>query len=263
MRESFDGPVVLEVQDRVARVTIDRADHRNALSAQVLGGLLAAMRRAAEVDSCSVAILTGAGDRAFSAGGDLGGDGFAGGAAASHFARSQLGDLVLEMQQSRLATVARVNGVALGGGFGLMLACDVVIARSGAEVGMPEIDAGLWPFIISALVQRHVGPKVALELMLTGRRMTAEEARDHGFVNVVAPDAGLDAAVQNLADTIASKSPITLELGKRSFYTSQDMAMRDGMQYLAGMLSVCLQTEDAAEGISAFLQKRRPQWGGR
>lgn len=246
----------------VVTITIDRADRRNALSPEVVRELLGAFERAEADREASVVVLTGAGERAFCAGADLGtmaGDG----AVAQHFVRSELAELFSAMRRSRLVIVARVNGHALAGGFGLMLACDLVVATSDAEMGTPEINLGLWPFMITAVIQRDLPRKVALELMLTGRRMPADEAARWGFVNRVVERAELDGAVAELADDLAAKSPLVAALGKRSFYRAEDMDFSEGLDYLAGMLTVCLQSEDAAEGISAFFQKRPPEWKGR
>lgn len=145
----------------------------------------------------------------------------------------------------------------------MMLACDLVVAADHAEFGTPEIDVGLWPFIITAVLQRDVPRKLALELMFTGRRISSKEAFAAGFVNRVAPPAELDDAVSELTDSLAGKSPVALALGKRSFYQAEEQNFDDALEYLAGMLSVGLASEDAAEGISAFLQKRDPHWRGR
>ena len=144
-----------------------------------------------------------------------------------------------------------------------MLACDLVVAVDDAEMGMPEIDVGLWPFMVTAIVQRDVPRKLALELMLTGRRIPASEGQRWGFVNRVVPRAGLDDAVAELTDAIASKSPLIAALGKASFYRAEGMAFDAQLDYLAGMLTVCLESEDTVEGVTAFLQKRAPEWKGR
>jgi enoyl-CoA hydratase/carnithine racemase len=185
------------------------------------------------------------------------------GAVAQHFTRADLGGLFEQMRKSRLPIVARVNGHALAGGFGLMLACDLVVASADAEVGTPEIDIGLWPFMITAVVQRDLPRKLALELMLTGRRMSADEGRRWGFVNRVAERGELDNEVAELTESVASKSNLIAALGKRSFYRAEDMTFDGSIEYLAGMLTVALQSEDTAEGVSAFLQKRAPEWKGR
>lgn len=260
MAENQD--VSYEVSDGVARLTIDREDRRNAINPHVVAGLSTGLARAEDDETIKVVVLTGAGDRAFCAGGDLGGMAEAS-RVAQHFIRGEVGDLFMQMRASRLPIVARVNGHALAGGFGLMLACDLVIAASDTEMGTPEVNIGLWPFMISSVIQRDVPRKIALELMLTGRRMEADEAARWGFVNRVVPRADLDSAVDELTAVLASKSPLILSLGKRSFYAAEDMDMDDALRYLSGMLTVCLESEDTVEGVTAFLQKRQPEWKGR
>ena len=256
-----NAAVLYSKDGALVRVTINRPDRRNAINPEVVRGLSEALARA-ESDDARVVVLTGEGDRAFCAGGDLGGM-TADGRVAQHFLRAEVGELFSQMRRSRLPIVARVNGHALAGGFGLMLACDLVVAAVEAEMGMPEINLGLWPFMISAVVQRDLPRKVALELMLTGRRMTAEEARGWGFVNRVVPRDELDGAVGELIDVLASKSPLVAALGKRSFYRAEDMGFDESVEYLAGMLTVCLESEDTVEGVTAFLEKRSPEWKGR
>ena len=151
----------------------------------------------------------------------------------------------------------------LAGGFGLMLACDLVVAADDAEIGTPEVNIGLWPFMISAIIQRDVPRKVALEMMLTGKRMPVSEGERWGFVNRVVPRAELDGAVAELCDVVASKSPLITSLGKRSFYEAEDMDLDAALGYLSGMLTVCLSSEDTIEGVTAFIQKRAPEWKGR
>ena len=260
MADSAD--VLYDTKGPSARVTINREDRRNALNPQVIAGLADALRRAEDDDAIKVLVLTGAGERAFCAGGDLGTVGEAS-RVAQHFLRGEVGDLFRQMRASRLPIVARVNGHALAGGFGLMLACDLVVAADDAEVGTPEVNIGLWPFMISAVIQRDVPRKVALEMMLTGRRMTAEEAARWGFMNRVVARAELDNAVDELVEVLAGKSPLVTSLGKRSFYAAEDMDFDHALQYLAGMLTVCLESEDTVEGVTAFLEKRAPEWKGR
>ena len=254
--------VTYEVSDGVARLTIDREERRNAINPDVVAGLSDGLTRAEADETVKVVVLTGAGDRAFCAGGDLGAMAEAS-RVAQHFIRGEVGDLFMQMRASRLPIVARVNGHALAGGFGLMLACDLVIAASDTEMGTPEVNLGLWPFMISAVIQRDLPRKIALELMLTGRRMGADDAARWGFVNRVVSRADLDDAVDETTAVLASKSPLILSLGKRSFYAAEDMDMDDALRYLAGMLTVCLESEDTVEGVTAFLQKRQPDWKGR
>jgi enoyl-CoA hydratase len=257
------GDVRYELRGVAAWVTIDAEEHRNSLSPEVVAGLHDAVERVGSDDAVRVAVITGAGKRAFSAGGHLGGMSGEHSRIAQHDARGALAVLFRSMQECPTPIVARVNGHALAGGFGLMLACDLAIASAEAEFGTPEINLGLWPYMISAVIQRNVPRKIALDMMLSGRRITAEEAGRWGMVNRVVPRGELDAAVETLVGELASKSPVILALGKRSFYRSQDMSFEDALAYLHAMLTVNLESDDVAEGVSAFLQKRTPEWKGR
>lgn len=260
---SDQDPVLDRVDGMVARITINRPERRNALSPEVVAGIASALSRAEEQGGeVRAVVLTGAGDRAFCAGGDLAGMS-ADGNVARHFERGEIGRLFSKMRESRLPIVARVNGHALAGGFGLMLACDLVVASERAEMGMPEVNIGLWPFMVTAVVKRDLPRKVAFELMLSGRKLKAHDAQALGLVNRVAPYESLDDAVGETLELLLSKSPVTVALGKRSFYRAEDMAFDDALEYLSGMLTVCLESEDAIEGVSAFLEKRNPQWRGR
>jgi enoyl-CoA hydratase/carnithine racemase len=258
----MSGTVSYESTGSIARLTIDRADRRNAINPEVVAGLSDGLATAEADPSIAVVVLTGAGEKAFCAGGDLGGMADVS-RVAQHFIRGEVGDLFKQMRASRLPIVARVNGHALAGGFGLMLACDLVVAADDTEVGTPEVNIGLWPFMISTVIQRDVPRKIALELMLTGRRMGAEEAARWGFINRVVARADLDAAVDETAQILASKSPLIVSLGKRSFYRAEDMDFDHALEYLSGMLTVCLESEDTIEGVTAFLEKRQPDWKGR
>jgi enoyl-CoA hydratase/carnithine racemase len=254
--------VTRSVADGVATFTIDRPERRNAINPQVVRGLLRSLAEAEADESVRAAVLTGSGDEAFCAGADLGG--MTGETKVEqHHERAELGKLLEKMRSSRLPVVARVNGHTLAGGFGLMLACDLVVAVEDAQLGMPEIDVGLWPFMITALVQRDLPRKVALDLMLTGRRIPAAEGLRWGFVNRVVARGELDEAVAEVTRSLTSKSPLVVGLGKSSFYRAEDMAFDEKLDYLAGMLTLCLESEDAVEGVTAFLQKRAPEWKGR
>lgn len=256
-----EGEVLYEERGAAVVLTIDRPDRRNAINPEVVRGLSDGLGRAEE-SRARVVVLTGAGEKAFCAGGDLGGM-TPDSQVAKHFLRAEVGELFSQMRAASFPIVARVNGHALAGGFGLMLACDLVVAAETAEMGTPEIDIGLWPFMITAVIQRDLPRKVALDLMMTGKRMTAAEGERWGFVNRVVPAARLDDAVDELVETLASKSPLIASLGKRSFYRAEDMTFDSSVEYLAGMLTVCLESEDTIEGVTAFMQKRDPEWKGR
>jgi enoyl-CoA hydratase/carnithine racemase len=252
-----------EVSGAVGRITIDRPQRRNAMSYTVMAGLREAFALARDDDAVRVVVLTGAGDQAFCAGADLGGIADNAGAAAVHEGRGQLAALFGEMWSLGKPVIARVRGYALAGGFGLALACDFVIAADDAVFGTPEIDVGLWPYMITVPLLNSMPPKKVLELMLTGRRVKADEAERIGFVNrVVAPDE-LDSAVDELAATLAAKSPVIVRWGRNAFYKVLDLASDDALDYLHTMLTITTLTDDAAEGVAAFAEKRKPTWKGR
>jgi enoyl-CoA hydratase/carnithine racemase len=159
--------------------------------------------------------------------------------------------------------IAMVNGHALAGGLGLMVACDLVVASDAATFGTTEISVGLWPMMITAEITRSVGRKRALEMMLTGAKMTAAEALAAGLVNRVVPAAELEGQTLKLASQIAAQSPAAIALGLKAFYRSQDMEFEPQLRYLQAELARVLALEDAAEGIQAFLSKRPPVWKGK
>lgn len=256
--------LVYEVRDHVARVTINRPERRNAMTWGVITGLRDAVARAKADPDVRVLVLTGAGDQAFCAGADLGGmaggdEGFV----AAHDARGELARLFLDLYDLGKPTVARVRGFALAGGFGLALSCDLVVAADDATFGTPEINVGLWAYMITVPLLRSMPPKKALELMMTGRRVDAAEADRIGFVTRVVPAGDLDAATDELAASLASKSPAVMKLGRDSFYGVWDLGAAEALRVLHPMLTLTTLTEDAAEGIAAFAEKRAPEWKGR
>jgi enoyl-CoA hydratase len=250
-----------EVRGPAAWLTIDRQDRHNALSATVIGELVGYLARAATDPEVRAILLTGAGVRAFSAGGDIGG--FQAGEAVAESAPAAISRLLDALWWHPKPTIARVNGRALGGGLGLVLACDLAVAADDVEVGFPEISIGLWPHVVTAVIQRTVPRKVALEMMLTGRRLSAAEALSHGIVNRVVPRANLNAVVEELVSDVAGKSPHVLQLGKRAFAGAEDLPWGRAMDHLKEHLAENLRAEDLAEGVSAFLEKREARWRGR
>jgi enoyl-CoA hydratase/carnithine racemase len=245
-----------------AVLTIDDPERRNPMSTDVMAGLLDGVLRAAADPEVRVIVITGAGDRAFSAGGDLSG-GFVDSPLETHDARGALADLFRALRRCGKPTVARVNGHALAGGFGLAAACDIVISVEEATFGTPEITIGLWPLMITAVLQRVMPQRAALDLMLTGRRIGAEEARQLGVVSRVVPAGELDAAVDETVAALAALSPAVLALGKSAFYATEDLAFDAALDHLQTGLTAVAATEDAAEGVAAFMEKRPPRWTGR
>jgi len=256
--------VLYEVTGAVATLTINRPERRNAMSWEVIRALRDGLSRAGADPEVRVVVLTGAGDKAFCSGADL--SSMAGGEEsflATHEGRGELAGLFGAMWDLGKPTIARVQGWAMAGGFGLALSCDLVVASDQARFGAPEIDVGLWPYMITVPLARSMPPKKALELMLTGRVVGAEEAEGLGFVTRVVPHGQLDEAVHDLAAGLAAKSPTAMKLGRGAFYAVWDMAAADALAYLHAMLTVTAQTGDAAEGMAAFLEKRPARWTGR
>jgi enoyl-CoA hydratase/carnithine racemase len=250
----------------VLTLTINRPERRNAMTWEVIAGLRRHLAEARTDPTVRVVVLAGAGDEAFCAGADLSGmaPGHAGGGtdafADHHAARGWLAELFEELWHLGKPTIARIQGWAMAGGFGLALACDLVVASERARFGAPELNVGLWPYMVTVPMLRSMPPKKALELMLTSRVVGAEEADRIGFVTRVVPHGELDAAVADLAATLASKPPGTMRLGRESFYAVWDSAATEALPYLHSMLTVTSQTAEAAEGIAAFIEKRPPAW---
>ena len=255
--------VLFDVADGVGTVTINRPERRNAMSWGVITGLRGIVSAAKTDSSVRVLVLTGAGDKAFCAGADLTGMASDTSYLEVHDARGELARLFLDMWSLGKPTVARVRGYALAGGFGLALACDFVVASDDAQFGTPEIDVGLWPYMITVPLLRSMPPKKALELMLTGRRVDAAEAERIGFVNQVVAVADLDKATDELATTLASKPPGIVKLGRDAFYNVLDLTAEQALDLLHPLLTITTSTEDAREGIAAFVEKRKPDWSGR
>jgi enoyl-CoA hydratase/carnithine racemase len=260
-----EAPVVLyHVDKNVARITINRPEARNALSPQVIEGLHQAFERSAEDPEVRVVILTGAGDRAFCAGGDLGGRGFQDRSFIErHHERGGFADLFRHMNRLGKPIIARVQGYCLAGGFGLALGCDLAVASEDSQFGTPEVRRGLMPMMIMATIFRNVGRKKGLELLLTGDRISAPEAERWGLINHAVPVGELDAKVDELAAKIAAMSPAVVRLGRDAFYGMADLEFDKALDYLQGALTLNLGTEDAIEGVKAFLEKRDPVWKGR
>lgn len=254
--------VLVDVDGHVATVTLNRPEQRNPLSATMLRDLSSALRWCRDAAEVRVVVLTGAG-RVFCAGADLSSfDGDMDELARFH-SRKLFVDLFILMSELGKPIVGRINGHALAGGFGLACACDLLVAVDTASFGTPEINVGIWPMMIQAVLTRNVPRKVLLEMEMLGDRWTAAQLHAVGVVNRVVPDGQLDSTVADVARALAKKSPVALRLGRDSFYRQEDMDFRAALHYLHGQFLLVSQTEDSREGIKAFFEKRAPDFKGK
>lgn len=263
MSEQSYELVKYEVADGVATVTLHNPEKRNMLSGQMLIELVAAMRQARDAEDVRAVVLTGAGEKVFCAGADLGGFAADVPLVQKHFASDLFLEFFRLMPRLGKPSLCAVNGHVLAGGMGLALSCDLVIAKEGATFGTPEINVGAFPYMIMAIIYRNVPRKKVNEMMLLGERLSAEEAVQFGLANKVVPAAEFDGAVAEWAAKLASKSPVLMRLGHDAMYRQQDMGLDDGLEFLRSQLSLTFSTEDIVEGVSAFFDKREPQWKGR
>ena len=257
--------IVTETKDKAGIITLSREERRNAISPTMIIELFDALKKYDDDPNILAIVLTGAGSKVFCAGADFG---EAVSATASlldrHEEQRKFAELFKVIKALHKPLLGRINGHALGGGFGLACSCDIVVAAEDCRFGTPEINVGLFPYVIMAtLIRSTSAPKRLLELMLTGERVDAREAQQLGLVNHVVPREQLNTKVDEITKKITSKSPAILRLGRRAFYTMRDMEYEKALEYLASVLAINTMAEDVAEGITAFLEKREPQWKGK
>jgi 3-hydroxypropionyl-coenzyme A dehydratase len=252
-----------EVAEHVATVTLDDPETRNALSEQLLAELLEALRAAKADDQVRVVVLASSHEKVFSAGANLSGFSADSPTAHKYLGTALFPQVFIELGELGKPSIVAASGHVLAGALGIALACDLIVAKEGAGFGTPEINVGLFPFMIMALIYRNVPRKKTTEMLLLGERLTAEEAREAGIVNKVVPAAEFDAAVADWAQKLAAKSPLVMRLGKDAMWRQLDMPLRDALDYLRSQLTIELSTEDAIEGVTAFFEKRDPEWKGR
>jgi enoyl-CoA hydratase len=249
--------------DGVATISMDQPDSRNALSSALLADLLAAFTAARGDDAVRCVVLASTHPTTFSSGGDLGGFAEDVPPVLKHAANGAFPELFALIGQLGKPVLCAARGHVLAGALGLALACDLVVASEQATFGTPEIEVGVFPFMIMALLYRNVGRKKTTELLLLGERVDAAQALELGLVNRVVAEGEFDAAVADWAGRLAARSPLMLKLGKDAMWRQQDMPLEDAWDFLRDQLTLAQTTEDLREGVSAFFERREPVWKGR
>lgn len=253
--------VLVERRDAVLWLTINRPDRRNALNGVVFDALLQALSSADSDPSIRVAVLTGAGEKAFSAGADLKPD--------TQYTALTLDEAALEHPYVQFARgvrkfskplIARVNGDALAGGLGVLSLCDMAVAADHARFGLPEVKIGLFPLLIVASLRRLIPRRILMEMAITGEFFDVSAAKEMGLLNHVVPANALDAKVQWLVDRILDKSPTSVRRGKVALCRMWEMTEDDSLAHGQSELALLFATADHKEGLAAFNEKRLPDW---
>jgi enoyl-CoA hydratase/carnithine racemase len=256
-----NSPVLLEKRGQAFWITLNRPDKRNALNAEVIAGVSEGYRQAHADPDIRVIVLTGAGDKAFCAGADLQpGKGF-----VFDYSRPSIdyADLLRQAHAATLPSIARINGVCMAGGMGLLCMVDMAVATQDAVFGLPEVKVGVFPMQVLSLMQELVLPRVLREWCLSGEPFDADTALRHGLLNHVVPAAELDAKTAWLIDRMTNKSPTAIRRGKYAMRAMSAMSFEQGIAYTESQIGLLALTEDAKEGLAAFNEKRKPVWTGR
>jgi enoyl-CoA hydratase/carnithine racemase len=252
-----------EAAEGIATIALDQPETRNALSNALLDELLHALAGARDDEAVRCVVLSSTHETVFSSGGDLGGFSADVALVHKHAANDRFPRLFELIGTLGKPVICAARGHVLAGALGLALACDLVIAGERATFGTPEINVGLFPFMIAALIGRNIGRKKMTELLLLGHRIDAHEAQRLGIVNRVVSPLEFDAAVADWAAQLAAKSPLLMKLGRDALFAQQDMGFGEALEYLRAQLTLALSTDDAREGVAAFLEHREPRWTGR
>jgi len=251
--------LLYRVEGNIAHFIINREQQRNALSGEAILLFLKYLDEAETNEDVRVILVTGAGDKAFCSGADLGSA--AGGETGEGF--RNYARLLKRLAGYPKPVVAKINGYCMAGGMGLMLACDLVISRNDTKFGTPEVNVGLFPMMIGALIYRNVLRKKAMEMVLLGQRLNSDQALEMGLINRAVPPEKLDEEVKQTLKDLAEKSPIGMKIGKEAFYAMADMPFEEAVDFLSEKIAEVASTEDAKEGITAFLEKRKPVFKGK
>jgi len=254
--------LLYEVKEGAAYMTINREAKRNAISQEMIAAFMEYLDKAEKDEEVRAACITGTGEKAFCAGADLGAT-LAGGGGDPLSGPKNYAELLKRMARFGKPLVARVNGPCLAGGIGFMLSCDIIIARNDVFFRTPEVNVGIWPMMIGALIYRNVQRKKAVDMVLTGRKIQAPEAERMGLITLAVEPERLDEEVAGTLKLLTAKSPIGMKIGKDAFRVMSDMPFDEAVDYLCEALGRVAATEDAKEGITAFLEKREPNFKGR
>lgn len=253
--------VLLEKRGPAFWITLNRPEKRNAINQEVIDGIREGYRQAHADPAVRAIVLTGAGEKAFCAGGDLQpGKGFAFDYSQPNIAYA---DLLRMAQAATLPSIARVNGVCMAGGMGLLCMVDMAVAAEHALFGLPEVKVGVFPMQVLSLLQDLVLPRVLREWCITGEPFDAHCALAHGLVNYVVPAEELDAKTDWLLGRMTDKSPTAIRRGKYAMRAMGAMSFEQGIAYTESQIALLALTEDAKEGLAAFNEKRKPVWTGR
>ena len=254
--------LLYEVKNNVAYITINRETNKNSISSDAVTLFLESLETAEADNEVRVVCVSGAGDKVFCSGADLGG-GIGKGTGKKNQAFKNYAALITRLAKFSKPTLAKINGHCMAGGTGFMLACDIVIAKEGAKFGTPEVNVGLFPMMIGALIFRNVLRKKAMEMILLGEKLTAKQALEMGMITRAVPEDQFESEVENVLKMITSKSPIGLKIGKEAFRDIETLDLEEAVNFLSEKLIEVASTEDAVEGITAFLEKRTPKFKGK
>ncbi len=254
--------VVQEKRGHALWITINRPEKRNAINGDVVAGIVNGYGVAHDDPDVRVIVLTGVGDKAFCAGADLQNTGAA---FAFDFSRPNVeyADLLRLSQNATKPSIARVNGVCMAGGMGLLCMTDMAVAADHVVFGLPEVKIGLFPMQVMSLLQSVAPRRLVSEWALTGEPFDARSAHAAGLLNYVVPAAELDARVDWLIGRIADKSPTAIRRGKYAMRAIAAMSFDESIAFTESQIALSALTEDAREGLKAFAEKRKPLWPGR